>query len=104
MNAKNGRDIGGWVHEHTDLWQELWESWKLFGDSVSIQWVPSHVGITGNEKSDRGAAKGAERSLQQWREHRSVRNIWNDLGLQEMDDAVVVSEYNSDSLAQSHIC
>ena len=37
----------GWVGSrgplaHVDLWAELW---LLLGDSVSVQWVPSHVGV-----------------------------------------------------------
>ena len=36
---------GSWgplVHVH-DLWEQLWSQWQLLGDSVSVQWVPSHV-------------------------------------------------------------
>ena len=31
---------------------QLWDSWLLLGDSVSVQWVPSHVGMEGNERAD----------------------------------------------------
>ena len=46
----------------------------------------SHVGIVGNEQADKGAAQGAKRSLQHLREHRLVDGIWEELGLQEMDE------------------
>ena len=53
---------------------------------MSIQWVPSHVGVMGNERADRQAAKGACISLQQVTVHKAVTDIWADLGLEEMPD------------------
>ena len=40
----------GWVGSrgllaHRELWEHLWCSWQLLGDSVSVQWVPPHVGV-----------------------------------------------------------
>ena len=43
------------LHSLWDLWERLWCSWQLLGDSVSVQWVPSHVGVQGNEQADRRA-------------------------------------------------
>ena len=43
---------------HRDLWMQLWQSWQLLGDSVSIQWVPSHAGVEGNEQADKCAVRG----------------------------------------------
>ena len=43
---------------HTDLWIDLWDRWQLLGDSGSVQWVPSQVGVEGKEEADSQAAKG----------------------------------------------
>ena len=32
-------------HQSMDLWERLWAQWQLLGDSVSVQLVPSHVGL-----------------------------------------------------------
>ena len=62
-------------------------------DSVTVQWVPSHVGVQGNERADAGVAKGARRAFRAVLQYREVRDIWNDLGLEEMD------EYSEDNLS-----
>ena len=67
---------------HVDLWEELWGRWVLLGDSGSVQWVPSHVGISENEKAD--ALHGSARALRAVAHDREVRDIWSDLGLEEM--------------------
>ena len=61
---------------HGDLWSEFWSRLLLLGDSVSIQWVLSHVGMEGNEQADQQAAKGAKRLHQQLLQHKAVTNIW----------------------------
>ena len=53
----------GWVASrgllaHVSLWTDLWNRWRLLRDSVTIQWVPSHVGVQGNERAHEGAARG----------------------------------------------
>jgi ribonuclease HI len=35
------------------------------GVSTTIKWVPSHIGIEGNERADKLAKKGAEKSINQ---------------------------------------
>ena len=45
---------------HTDLWKQLWGQRVLLGDSVSVQWVPSHVGVHGNEHADLNAGRWAK--------------------------------------------
>ena len=42
----------------------LWGQWQLLGDSVDILWVPSHVGVTGNEHADAKASKGAKKAYE----------------------------------------
>ena len=78
---------------HVALWTELWHRWQLLGDNVTVQWVPSHVGVQGNERADAGAAKGARQAFRAVLQDREVRDIWNDLGLEEMD------EYSEDDLS-----
>ena len=69
---------------HKDLWTEPWERWQLLGDSVEILWVPSHVGLVGNEEADIGAAKGAKQALHDVQKAKQVTNIWEELGFEEM--------------------
>ena len=71
---------------HWDLWERLWCSWQLFGDSVSVQWVPSHVRVRGNEQADRCAQQGATAPLPSVREARTTREAWQELGLEEMSE------------------
>ena len=71
---------------HTDLWVQLWDSWLLLGDSVSVQRVLSHAGMEGNERADQQAVKGAKASLHQVTAHKAVADIWAELGLEEMPD------------------
>jgi ribonuclease HI len=33
--------------------------------SITIKWVPSHIGIEGNERADKLAKKGAEKPVNQ---------------------------------------
>ena len=46
---------------HVKPWDELWASrvWVLLGDLVSVQGVPSHVGVQGNERADQLAEGGS---------------------------------------------
>ena len=72
---------------HRDLWERIWCSWQLLGDSVSVQWVPSHVGVQGNEQADHCAQQGqqgATAALPIAREAKSVLEAWQELGPEEM--------------------
>ena len=69
---------------HRDLWVRRWCSWQLLGDSVSVQWVPSHVGVQSNEQADCRAQQGAPVALPSVREARSAREAWQELGLEDM--------------------
>ena len=75
------------IWPHKDLWTELWERWRLLGDSVEILWVPSHVGVAGNEEADVRAAKGAKQALHDMQKAKQVTDIWEELGLEEMPDS-----------------
>ena len=55
-------------------------------------WVPSHVGVTGNEHADAKASKGARKAYECVMKQKSVQDIWGELGLQEMPDS-----YDTDS-------
>ena len=57
-----------------------------------VQWVPSHVGMHGNECADQNAAKGARIAQREVLAHKEVTDIWEDLGLEEVPDS-----YDSDS-------
>ena len=53
----------GWVGAagpvgHSDLWQQIYILTLMHGDTLSFQWVPSHIGIEGNEQADRLAELG----------------------------------------------
>ena len=57
----SGCDKGGWgggSHWHTWIFGLIWDWWQLYGDNVTMQWVPSHVGVQGNEQADEGAVRG----------------------------------------------
>ena len=71
---------------HVDLWSKQWEQWLLFGHSVTLQSVPSHVGVQGNERADEGTVRGFTQTFTEVLRDREVRDIWHDLGLDEMDD------------------
>ena len=53
-----------------------------------MQWVPSHVGVEGNEQADRHAAKVGKCSLRQVTIQKEVTDIWSRLGLEVMPDAL----------------
>ena len=60
---------------------------------VTVQSVPSHVGVQGKEWADVGAAKGAGWAFCAVLHDREVRDMWSDLGFEEMD------EYSKDNLS-----
>ena len=62
---------------------DLWAGWLLLGDSVSVQWVPSHVGVEGNEQTDLWANKGAQIAQDKVVVYTSVTENWADLGLHD---------------------
>ena len=58
-----------------DLGEELWWWWMLVGDSASVQWVPPHMGASGNEQADVRAACGAGATLRQVQWDRELWDI-----------------------------
>ena len=48
--------------------------------------MPSHVRVVGKEQADQQAAKGARTSLQQVTVHKTITDIWANLGSEEMPD------------------
>ena len=76
VNVRSGADRSGRAHgAHWRMricgW-DMWSLWLLLGDSVSIPWVSSHVGLEGNEKVV---------------QHKTVTGICVEVGLQEMPDS-----------------
>ena len=69
----------------------LWHRWRLLGDSVAVQWVPSHVGAHGNEHADAGAVKGSAHAYPRVPRDREVTDMWRDLGLEEMEEKSLVA-------------
>ena len=53
---------------------------------MEILWVPSHVGVVGNEEADSRAAKGAKQAQLEVQRSKQVTTIWEELGLVEMPD------------------
>ena len=90
---------------HRDLWEPFLELVRERGDLFSIQWVPSHFEIMGNERADQLAEEGRVRH---WAySHEWVREIqqrqsseWQALGLQELDSEVSDSDSASSSEGQ----
>ena len=61
---------------HTDLWKQLCGQWLLLGDSVSVQWVPFHVGVQGNEHADLTAGRGLKAAKHAVIAQKSITDIW----------------------------
>ena len=59
------------------------------GDSNALHsnMGPSHVGVQGNERVDEGAVRGSVQAFREVLRNREVRNIWHELGLEEMVNA-----------------
>ena len=66
---------------HVDVWTELWDRWLMLGDSVTIQWVPSHLEVQGN-----GCGWALTEAFREMVRDRGFTDIWYDLRLEEMDN------------------
>ena len=80
----SGRDV-----EHKDLWSysAVLAERELAGDRLQVRWVPSHLGVVGNEQADQLAGQG--RLLHPYNEEsppkrRRLEQQWEELGLEEM--------------------
>ena len=78
----SGRDV-----EHKDLWIAVLAERELAGDRLQVRWVPSHLGVVGNEHADQLAEQG--RLLHPYNEEsppkrRCLERQWEELGLEEM--------------------
>ena len=78
----SGRDV-----EHKDLWIAVLAERELAGDRLQVRWVPSHLGVEGNEQADQLAGQG--RLLHPYNEEsppkrRCLEQQWEELGLEEM--------------------
>ena len=57
----------------------------LLGDSVIMQWVPSHVGVQGHKRADERAVRELAQAFREVLRDREVRDIWHELGLEEIE-------------------
>ena len=78
----SGREV-----EHKELWMEVLAERELAGDRLQVRWVPSHLGVAGNEEADKLAEQG--RLLHPYNEaslpkRRRLEQQWEELGLEEM--------------------
>ena len=78
----SGKDV-----EHKDLWIAVLAERELAGDRLQVRWVPSHLGVEGNEQADQLAEQG--RLLHLYNEEsppkrRCLERQWEELGLEEM--------------------
>ena len=90
---------------HRDLWEPFLDVVRERGELFSIQWVPSHIEIEGNEKADQLAEEGRVRHWAYSREW--VREVqqrqsseWQALGLHELDSEVSDSDRSRSSEGQ----
>ena len=78
----SGREV-----EHKELWMAVLAERELAGDRLQVRWVPSHLGVAGNEEADQLAEQG--RLLHPYNEEsppkrRRLEQQWEELGLEEM--------------------
>ena len=78
----SGKDV-----EHKYPWIAVLAERELAGDRLQVRWVPSHLGVEGNEQADQLAEQG--RLLHPYNEEsppkrRCLERQWEELGLEEM--------------------
>ena len=78
----SGREV-----EHKVLWMAVLAERGLEGDRLQVRWVPSHLGVAGNEEADKLAEQG--RLRHPYNEgsppkRRRLEQQWEELGLEEM--------------------
>ena len=85
---------------HRDLWEAiLWERERA-GDELQIHWIPSHLGVRGNDEADALAEAGRLSHPDNDRpmaKRPRVEPMWEDLGLEEMSSEVSSSERSESS-------
>ena len=73
--------------ERRELWMAVLAERELAGDRLQVRWVPSHLGVAGNEEADKMAERGRlqhpynEDSLPK---RRRLEQQWEELGLEVM--------------------
>ena len=88
-----------------DLWEPFLDLVRERGDLFSIQWMPSHIEIMGNERADQFAEEGRVRHWaysREWVREVQQRQLleWQALGLHELDSEVSDSDRSSSSEGQ----
>ena len=78
----SGREV-----EHKELWIAVLAERELAGDRLQVRWVPSHLGVVGNEEADKMAEQG--RLQHPYNEgsrpkRRRLEQQWEELGFEEM--------------------
>ena len=88
---------------HGDLWEPFLDLVRERGDLFSIQWVPSHIEIQGNEKAHRLAEEGRVRHWaysREWVRELQQRLSSEALGLHGLDSEVSESDRSRSSEGQ----
>ena len=92
---------------HRDLWETiLWERERA-GDELQIHWIPSHLGVQGNEEADALAEAGRMSHPNNDRpvaKRPRIEPMWEDLGLEEMSSEVSSSqrsEFSSTTVSEA---
>ena len=73
--------------EHRELWMSVLVERELAGDRLQVRWVPSHLGVAGNEEADKMAEQGRLRhpyNEDSLPKRRRLEQQWEELGLEEM--------------------
>ena len=92
---------------HRDLWETiLWERERA-GDELQIHWIPSHLGVQGNEEADALAEAGRMSHPNDERpvaKRPQIEPMWEDLGLEELSSEVSSSqrsEFSSTTVSEA---
>ena len=79
--------VSGKEVEHREPWLSVLAEWELAGDRLQVRWVPSHLGVVGNEEADKMAEQGRLRhpyNEDSLPKRRRLEQQWEELGLEEM--------------------
>ena len=91
------RVVGGeWPSRSQGFMGIIYDTIRELGHTLSFQWVPSHIGLEGNNGADALAEEGREQHPNNYeyiskRRQQGGRGMWEELGLLEMSSDEVES-------------